>query len=411
MGVLKGDFVYRDGYDLKVRSALGSTLSTNKGDFIDLQACSGANILGYSHKHLELALAAGRYVSAKPQIIESDTRLHLVSMLQRIIADETKQFGCIGFELSGSAAVELAIKIAISKAAEKKPLLVTLESCYHGRSIYVANLTNSRRYVSHKLSFDQLFLPNVNCVSDGEEESNRIEEGVSGLLEYLQEEEETGDYLPIFIYETIQNVGGGVEISTAYLARIQEIVSKFGGVTIADEIFTGIYRISRFFDSFYRGLSPDIVVFSKGLTNGMLPLSAVWVSDSSKLEESFKPGTHSSTYLNCDFTFSTAIEVLTDLKEMEFKDGELGNFSQKLMVVLKEYELQCYRNYCCVELPDGASAIDVRKNLQATEPGVIMAFTSMSGNRLLAHPAYTISDAEIEASLTAIKSTIKCLIL
>lgn len=78
-----------------------------------------------------------------------------------------------------------------------------------------------------------------------------------------------------FIAETIQGVGGAVELAPGYLKLAYDIVRKAGGVCIADEVQTGFGRTGSHYWGFEtQGVIPDIVTMAKGIGNG-LPLGAV----------------------------------------------------------------------------------------------------------------------------------------
>ncbi|CAN1257356.1 Alanine--glyoxylate aminotransferase 2 homolog 1, mitochondrial [Linum perenne] len=78
-----------------------------------------------------------------------------------------------------------------------------------------------------------------------------------------------------FISETIQGVGGAVELAPGYLKLVYDTVRKAGGVCIADEVQTGFGRTGSHYWGFEtQGVIPDIVTMAKGIGNG-LPLGAV----------------------------------------------------------------------------------------------------------------------------------------
>ncbi|KAJ0041341.1 hypothetical protein Pint_26760 [Pistacia integerrima] len=78
-----------------------------------------------------------------------------------------------------------------------------------------------------------------------------------------------------FIAETIQGVGGSVELAPGYLKHVYDIVRKAGGVCIADEVQTGFGLTGSHYWGFQtKGVIPDIVTMAKGIGNG-LPLGTV----------------------------------------------------------------------------------------------------------------------------------------
>jgi putrescine---pyruvate transaminase len=64
-----------------------------------------------------------------------------------------------------------------------------------------------------------------------------------------------------------------------YWPRIQTTCKKYGVLLITDEVFNGFGRTGRMFASEHFGIEPDIMVMSKGLTSGYIPLSAAIVTE------------------------------------------------------------------------------------------------------------------------------------
>lgn len=86
---------------------------------------------------------------------------------------------------------------------------------------------------------------------------------------------ETSGEIAAFIAEPIQGVGGVVTPPPEYFAIAYEIVRKFGGLCISDEVQTGFGRTGAHFWGFENwGVTPDAVTVAKGIANGA-PLSAV----------------------------------------------------------------------------------------------------------------------------------------
>ncbi|MBK8913202.1 MAG: aspartate aminotransferase family protein [Phycisphaerales bacterium] len=86
---------------------------------------------------------------------------------------------------------------------------------------------------------------------------------------------ETSGEIAGFIAEPIQGVGGVVTPPPEYFRIAFDIVRKFGGLCIADEVQTGFGRTGAHFWGFENwGVVPDAVTVAKGIANGA-PLSAV----------------------------------------------------------------------------------------------------------------------------------------
>lgn len=63
-----------------------------------------------------------------------------------------------------------------------------------------------------------------------------------------------------------------------YLERLREICTRHGILLIFDEVITGFGRLGAPFATNFFGVTPDLVATAKGLTNGVIPMGAVFAS-------------------------------------------------------------------------------------------------------------------------------------
>jgi beta-alanine--pyruvate transaminase len=61
-----------------------------------------------------------------------------------------------------------------------------------------------------------------------------------------------------------------------YLKRLRELCTKHGILLIFDEVITGFGRLTTPFAADYFGVEPDMMTTAKGLTNGVIPMGAVF---------------------------------------------------------------------------------------------------------------------------------------
>ncbi len=92
---------------------------------------------------------------------------------------------------------------------------------------------------------------------------------VEDLIRY-----ETPGEIACFIGEPIQGVGGSVTPPKEYFGIVYDIVRKYGGLCIADEVQTAFGRTGEHYWGFQNyGVTPDLVTMAKGLGNGV-PIGA-----------------------------------------------------------------------------------------------------------------------------------------
>jgi Adenosylmethionine-8-amino-7-oxononanoate aminotransferase len=105
-----------------------------------------------------------------------------------------------------------------------------------------------------------------------------------------------------------------------YLRRLREITKKHGILLIFDEVITGYGRLGTPFAADYFGVTPDIMVTAKGLTNGVIPMGAVLVS--AEIHDTFMTGPehlieffHGYTYSGNPIASAAGLATLETYKE------------------------------------------------------------------------------------------------
>src|SRR5438094_205330 len=90
------------------------------------------------------------------------------------------------------------------------------------------------------------------------------------------------------IVEPVAGSAGVLIPPRGYLERLREICTKHGILLIFDEVITGFGRLGKPFGSQKVGVLPDLFTTAKGMTNGAVPMGAVFVKDS--IYEAFMQG-------------------------------------------------------------------------------------------------------------------------
>jgi beta-alanine--pyruvate transaminase len=90
------------------------------------------------------------------------------------------------------------------------------------------------------------------------------------------------------IVEPIAGSTGVLPPPQGYLERLRAICDKHGILLIFDEVITGFGRTGQPFAAQTFGVTPDLMTVAKGLTNGCVPMGAVFASD--KIHDAFMNG-------------------------------------------------------------------------------------------------------------------------
>ena len=81
------------------------------------------------------------------------------------------------------------------------------------------------------------------------------------------------------IVEPVAGSAGVLVPPQGYLERLREICTRHGILLIFDEVITGFGRVSQPFASQRVGVMPDLFTTAKGMTNGTVPMGAVFIQD------------------------------------------------------------------------------------------------------------------------------------
>ena len=79
------------------------------------------------------------------------------------------------------------------------------------------------------------------------------------------------------IVEPMQGSAGVIVPPLGYLERLRELCTKHGILLIFDEVITGFGRMGASFAAERFGVTPDMIVFAKGVNNAAVPLGGVIV--------------------------------------------------------------------------------------------------------------------------------------
>ena len=193
----------------------------------------------------------------------------------------------IFFTGSGSESVDTALKIALAYQRAigqgTRTRLIGRERGYHGvgfGGISVGGLVNNRRTFGTLLTgVDHLrhtHDPVRNAFSRGmPEHGAELADDLEVLVQL-----HGADTIAAVIVEPVAGSTGVLPPPVDYLQRLREIATRHGILLIFDEVITGFGRLGTPFASEYFGVIPDLMTTAKGLTNGALPMGAVFASRS-----------------------------------------------------------------------------------------------------------------------------------
>ncbi|NNG68365.1 aspartate aminotransferase family protein [Rhizobium laguerreae] len=189
----------------------------------------------------------------------------------------------IFFTGSGSESVDTALKIAIAYQRAigqgTRTRIIGREKGYHGvgfGGISVGGLVNNRRV------FPQIPADHMRHTLDVER--NAFSKGLPQHGVELADDLERlvqlhgAETIAAVIVEPMSGSAGVVLPPKGYLEKLRATADKHGILLIFDEVITGFGRLGTPFATDYFGVVPDLITTAKGITNGTIPMGAVFAN-------------------------------------------------------------------------------------------------------------------------------------
>jgi beta-alanine--pyruvate transaminase len=232
------------------------------------------------------------------------------------------------FTNSGSEAVDTALKIALAyhrvRGEGARTRLIGRERGYHGvgfGGISVGGIAPNRKF------FGSL-IPGVDHLPHTHNlEHNAFTRGQPEWGAHLADELERivtlhdASTIAAVIVEPLAGSTGVLVPPKGYLERLRAICDKYGILLIFDEVITGFGRLGSGFATEHFGVMPDLVTVAKGITNGTVPMGAVFARQG--IHDAFMQGPDSAIELFHGYTYSghpvacAAAEATLDIYEKE----------------------------------------------------------------------------------------------
>ncbi len=188
----------------------------------------------------------------------------------------------IFFTNSGSESVDTALKMALAyhraRGEGQRVRLIGREKGYHGvgfGGISVGGLVNNRRtyltlpgadHIAHTFDIERNAFSR-GLPDHGAEKADEIERLVAL---------HGAETIAAVIVEPVAGSAGVLPPPKGYLERLRTVCDRHGILLIFDEVITGFGRLGEPFAAQALGVTPDIMTTAKGITNGALPMGAVF---------------------------------------------------------------------------------------------------------------------------------------
>ncbi|RWN30067.1 MAG: aspartate aminotransferase family protein [Mesorhizobium sp.] len=248
-------------------------------------------------------------------------------LANRLVDLAPKGMDHVFFTNSGSESVETALKMAIAyhrvKGEGSRTRLIGRERGYHGVNfggISVGGIVTNRKMFGTLLGgvdhMPHTHLPEKNAFTKGVPEYGAE---LANELERIVALHDASTIAAVIV-EPVAGSTGVILPPKGYLERLREICTKHGILLIFDEVITGFGRLGTPFAADYFGVTPDIMTTAKGVSNGVVPMGAVFVKK--EIHDAFMTGPehmieffHGYTYSGNPIACAAALGTLDTYKE------------------------------------------------------------------------------------------------
>jgi beta-alanine--pyruvate transaminase len=203
---------------------------------------------------------------------------------ERLVAIAPSPMTQVFFTNSGSEAVDTALKIALAyhrlRGEGGKTRLIGRERAYHGVNFggtSVGGIGGNRKFFGTLLAGVD-HLPHTHDL-----EHNAFSRGQPAWGAHLADALERlvtlhdASTIAAVIVEPVAGATGVLLPPVGYLQRLREICTRHNILLIFDEVITGFGRLGQPFASQFFEVVPDMITVAKGITNGTVPMGAVFV--------------------------------------------------------------------------------------------------------------------------------------
>ncbi|CAJ1411058.1 unnamed protein product [Effrenium voratum] len=280
--------------NLVFERGLGSWIFTSDGEkYLDFSTGIGVANLGHCHPRVVEAVQqqVGKLWHAQVNIAHHKQMLDLTEKLEKVTPKGLDSFL---FVTTGSEAVEAAVKLA--RHATKKPNVIVFQGGYHGRTLLTMSMTSSGTkyragYGPHAAGVfvaPHPFFAFHSQTSRPDDATWAVEQ-----LELLLQQQTAPSETCAVVLEPVLGEGGYVPAAPGLLKGIRDFCDRHGLLFIADEVQSGFGRTGSWFAVDHDDVSPDILVFAKGVASG-LPLAGL--AARRELTALQPPGSQGGTY-------------------------------------------------------------------------------------------------------------------
>jgi ornithine--oxo-acid transaminase len=296
------------GFDRNWARSEGAYLYDANGDrYLDMLGGFGMYAVGRNNPRIRAALVEALELETPGMLAMGVTALPGLLAAELLRRTPPRLERCL-FTSSGTEAIEAALKLG--RAATKRPRVLSADHGFHGLTLGALSANGNPEFTARF----QPLLPGFDRVPFGD-------------LDALERELRSED-VALFLVEPVQ--GKGVNLPPAgYLEGAQELCRRHGTLFAVDEIQTGFGRTGKLFAFEHWGLEPDLVPVAKSLSGGYVPVGALLMSRAvheSVYDSMSNAMSHGSTFAPNELAMAAGLATLQELDDQRLveRSARLG---------------------------------------------------------------------------------------
>jgi len=318
------------------------------------------------------------------------------------------------FTNSGSESVDTALKLALAyhraRGEGHRVRLIGREKGYHGVNFggtAVGGIVGNRKIFGALVAgvdhMRHTHDPAKNAFTRGQPKHGaELAEDLERLCQLHD-----ASTIAAVIVEPVACSAGVYVPPVGYLQRLREICDRHGILLIFDEVINAWGRLGKPFAADYFGVMPDLITTAKGITNGTVPMGAVFMQE--RLYQAFMTGPENAIEMPHGYTYSAhPVACAAGLGTMEVYEeeglltrvGEIAQYWEDAAHSLKDcpnvVDIRNIGLIAAIELaprPGAVGARGLEAHIKAFEKG---AYIRTTGDVLAFAPPLIIQKAEID---------------
>ncbi|WP_110675275.1 aspartate aminotransferase family protein [Salinicola sp. RZ23] len=229
------------------------------------------------HQHPKVIAAIQAQAGALATVAPAHANLARGEAAKRILARAPQGFEKVFFTNAGADANENAIRMARAYTGRDK--ILSAYRSYHGNTGAAIAATGDPRRIPNEFArghahfFNPYLYRSDFWAGDEQQECERALQHLQRVIEC-----EGPGAIAAILLESVPGTAGVLIPPKGYLEGVRRLADHYGILLIFDEVMAGFGRTGRWFAFEHFGVSPDLIVFAKGVNSGYVPAGGVIVS-------------------------------------------------------------------------------------------------------------------------------------